>query len=331
MKVTIKEIAELAGVSINTVSRALNGKEGVSKTTQAKVLKIAEELNYIPNQFAKGLKSKKSHLIGVVVTNVANPFYSEFVRVAEKTARKNGYHLILCNSDEDAKLENDLLIMLKSNRADGIIITPVRADHETIERLDDLNIPYVIANREPEEKQAVNFVINNNEEGGYIAAKHLCEKKVSEIHYIGGPSSLYTVRRRIFGCEKALKEHHDVDLHIHSIDLTMHACYEKTQEILEGIGDKRIGIFAYNDNLALGAMKAILEAGIKIPDQVALVGYDDILISEMLSIPLTTVHQSSSEMAERSTSLLIERMKSEEDAPFENVVFQPHLVVRSST
>lgn len=331
MKVTIKEIAELAGVSINTVSRALNGKEGVSKKTQAKVLQIAEELNYIPNQFAKGLKSKKSNLIGVVVTNVANPFYSEFVKVAEKTARKNGYHLILCNSDENAELENDLLKMLKSNRADGIIITPVRADHQTIEKLNDLNIPYVIANREPEEKRAVNFVINNNEEGGYIATKHLCERAVSEIHYIGGPSSLYTVRRRIFGCEKALKEHQEVGLHIHSIELTMQACYEKTQEIIETIGEKRIGIFAYNDNLAIGAMKAIMEAGLEIPNQVALVGYDDILIAQMLGIPLTTVHQSSSEMAEKSTSILMERMQSEEEMPYENVVFEPHLVVRSST
>ena len=330
MKVTIKEIAQEAGVSMNAVSRALNGKDGVNKATREKILRIANELNYVPNQFAKGLRSRKSNIIGVVVTNIANPFYSEIIKVAEGIARKTRYDLVLYNSSEDQEQEMKILAKMRMRFVDGILITPVNTDVDTIQRLKDTGIPFVVMNRDPEDRTDVSYVVNDDVGGAYLAAKHLCERGVSVIHYLGGPKEMYTVRQRIKGCYQGIAEFPDTSLIVHSIPITLEESYKATKRIVREAGNTRIGIFAYNDNLAIGAMKAIRELGKRIPQDVALIGYDDILFASMLEVPLTTIRQSSTEIGMQATQLLMEKLK-KKDFEDRHVILDPELIVRGST
>lgn len=331
MKITIRDIAREAGVSMNTVSRALNGKDDVNEQTREKIEEIAKALNYTPNQFAKGLRSQKSNVIGVIVTNIANPFYSEIVKVAEGIARKHNYDLMLCNSSEDKKLEKHILSMMQSKFVDGILITPVNADPETIALLEDTQIPYVIINRQPEQGEGVSYVVNDDENGAYLGARHLCERGIREIHYLAGPLNLYTVRQRIKGCQRAITEYPETELIIHNMAITLVDSYEQTLQILDQYAGRRIGLFAYNDNMALGAMKAVRERGRKIPSEVALVGYDDILFSSMLDVPLTTIRQSSTEIGERGSRILMRKLDSKKGKYNKQEILEPELIIRSST
>jgi LacI family transcriptional regulator len=331
MKITIKDIAREAGVSMNTVSRALNGKDDVNEQTREKIEEIAKALHYTPNQFAKGLRSQKSNVIGVIVTNIANPFYSEIVKVAEGIARKHNYDLMLCNSSEDKELERHILSMMQSKFVDGILITPVNADHETIALLEETSIPYVIINRQPEESEGVSYVVNDDENGAYLGAKHLCERGVKEIHYLAGPKNLYTVRQRIKGSQRATDEYPGTDLIIHNMAITLGDSYEQTLKILDAFNGQRIGLFAYNDNMALGAMKAVRERGKKIPSEVALVGYDDILFASMLEVPLTTIRQSSTEIGEKGSMILMKKLSIKKGKYNKQEILEPELIVRSST
>lgn len=331
MKITIREIAKAAGVSMNTVSRAMNGKGDISEETKENIERIAKELNYIPNQFAKNLRSQKSNLIGVIVTNIANPFYAEIIKVAEGIARDNNYDLMLCNSSEDRILEKKILAMMKSKFVDGILITPVNADTDTLMLLNDTGIPYVIINREPESSEGISYVVNNDEGGAYLGARHLCERGIGEIHYLGGPKDMYTVKQRINGCKRAVAEYPGTELIIHNISISLDESYKKTLEIIEEARDRRIGIFAYNDNLAIGAMKAIRESGRNIPADVALVGYDDILFASMLEVPLTTIRQSSNEIGRRGANLLMAKLTKKKTGGVKHEILEPELIIRSST
>ncbi len=330
-KVTIREIAEKSGFSINTVSRALNGKEDIAKATQDKILEIAKEMEYVPNKFAQGLRSNKSRLIGIIVTNIANPFYSEIIKTAENIAREAGYNIMLFNSGEDKQVERRILKDLEACLVDGILITPVNADEETLGILNSIKIPYVIINRQPEYNENINFIVNNDVKGASLAVAHLCSRGVKTIHYIGGPENLYTLRQRIEGCKQAIKNFPGTTFKVHHIDLKSEECYKETKKILSEPFNDKIGIFAYNDNLALGAMKAIREAKFNIPNKVSLVGYDNITLGNLLEIPLTTVSQSSSDIGKYGIEILIKNLKSKEDIPCEHIILSPELVIRSST
>lgn len=336
MKVTIKDVARVAGVSINTVSRALNGKADVNQNTKERILRIAKEMHYTPNQLAQGLKSDKTNVIGVVVTNIANPFYGELIRVVEDIARTHEYNLMLCNTSEDRNNEIEALTLLRSRRVDGVLITPVTADEQTIQFLDDIGMPYVIINRVPEKSENVNYVVSDSVRGAYLAVKHLHERGLRTVHYLAGPKNLYTVNQRIEGCRKAIDEMHEfgeMKLVMHHIPLSMNASYEEMKTVLAQKGPGPVGVFAYNDNLAIGAMKAIREMECSIPEDVALIGYDDIRYASMLEVPLTTIRQSSAEIGERGAELLIELIESKkkENAICKSVVLEPELIVRGST
>lgn len=330
-KVTIREIADKSGFSINTVSRALNSKEDIAKATKDKIIKIANEMEYVPNKFAQGLRSHKSRLIGIIVTNIANPFYSEIIKKAENIARQAGYNIMLFNSGEDKQVERRILKDLEACLVDGIMITPVNADEETLGILNSIKIPYVIINRQPEYNNNINFIVNDDVKGASLAVAHLCSRGVKTIHYIGGPENLYTLRQRIEGCKLAIKDFPNTTLKVHHIELKSEECYNETKKILAEPFEDKIGIFAYNDNLALGAMKAIRESKFNIPNKVSLVGYDNISLGNLLEIPLTTVSQSSSDIGKYGIEILLKNLKSKEDIPCKHIILSPELVIRSST
>lgn len=331
MNATIKDIAKAAGISNNTVSRALNNKEDVKPETRERVLRIAKEMNYVPNQFAKSLRLKKSNLIGIVVTNIANPFYGQIIKKAAEIARANGYNIMLFNSDEDKAIESDILQTLKSAVVDGLIIAPVTADENTVARIKNLGIPFVLINRQPEIDEGINYVVNNDIKGAYLAARHLCERGVKTIHYLAGPEILYTAKQRIKGCKKVLNEFPGTKLIVHNIELTLDSSFEETQKILDRKENGKIGIFAYNDNLAIGSIRAITEKGLKMPSDIALIGYDDIFFASMLEVPLSTVRQSSTKIGRQGITLLLKNLDSKKKLPCEHIILEPELIIRSST
>jgi len=189
----------------------------------------------------------------------------------------------------------------------------------------------VIINRQPEESEGVSFVVNDDEYGAYLGARHLCERGIKEIHYLGGPKNLYTVRQRIKGCQRATKEYPGTELVIHNMAITLGDSYEQTLRILDMCTGHRIGLFAYNDNMALGAMKAVREQGRKIPSEVALLGYDDILFSSMLDVPLTTIRQSSSEIGKKGSLILMKKLSIKKGSYNKQEILEPELIIRSST
>jgi LacI family transcriptional regulator len=330
VSITIKDIAKEAGVSINTVSRALNNKPDVNKLTRENILKIAERLQYTPNDLAKSLHLKKSGVVAVVVANIANPFYSQIIEACEAVAKKFRSTVMVCNSSEDPTQERDALRMLIAKRVDGILITPVKTDKNSIGFLRGTGLPFVLLNRHPKEGD-VDYVVGNNVKGAFLAVTHLLERGKRRIVYLAGPNHLNSVKERVKGCKSAVDASpHNPELHIQYTKLDMLESYEQTKKILSRM-KLPIGLFVYNDSMAMGAMKAVREAGLAIPQEVGVVGYDDIVYSSLLEVPLTTIRQPSYRIGEKATEILFDRIQSEHETVPQHVIFEPELMIRESS
>lgn len=330
MAATIKDIARLAKVSMNTVSRALNEKPDVNAETSKRILKIAQELNYSPNTIARSLVSKKTRILGVVVTDNANPFYAQVLKGIEDTALQRRYNIILCNSDENSQKEQMALQLLREKRIDGILITPVQKDKAYIIQLKELNIPFVLLNRYSKEIKT-DYVINDNTYGAQLAVEHLIDIGRRKIAYIGGPSTISSVQERLEGCHKALKNAglSVRDLVVEHTNLKMEDGYFAMKKLLKNPA-VTTGVFAYSDLLSIGAMKAIKEAGLHIPEDIALVGYDDIDLAEFLETPLTTVRQPRYEIGKKATNILINKLEGIKSIKHKCIVLRPELIIRKS-
>ncbi len=330
MHATIKDIARVALVSVNTVSRALNNKPDVNKRTKRRILSIAKQLNYSPNYLAKGLISRQTRTIGVVVTDNANPFFAKMIKGIEDVAYAKGYNIILCNTDEDPVREENAIRLLYEKRVDGILITPVQTGREHISKLMRLQIPFVLLNRHSNTIET-DYIINDNAHGAKLAINRLLEIGRRRIVYIAGPASVSSVQERLEGCRMAMRQGNVSlrNLHIEHTNLKLQDGYDVMIRILRS-ASLPLGVFTYDDLLAIGAMKAIGEAGFKIPDDVALVGYDDIDFAEFLEVPLTTVRQQRYRIGEMGAKLLVDRMGGKTSRRYKHVVLRPDLIIRKS-
>lgn len=330
MRATIRDIALVANVSINTVSRALNDKPDVKKETRERVLAIARDLDYVPNLLARSLLQNRTQTIGVVVTDNSNPFYARLLRGIEDYARQEGYNIILCNSDEDPTKESDAFHILKAKRVDGILVTPASTSGPFLEFLEQYHIPIVLLNRSTEDAK-VDYVKTDNVLGAKLAIRHLLDLRRRQICYLGGPPRISSAVERAAGCREAIREAGLAPdcLEVQVTLLHMKNGYEQMRRILEGdcFPD---GVFAYSDIIAIGAMKAIREAGLQVPRDIAVVGYDDIEIASYLEVPLTTIRQKRYELGRKSAELLIRRLSCGEELKPEHVIYPPELVVRDS-
>ncbi len=328
---TIKDIAREAGVSTNTVSRALNDKPDVSAHTRAHILSIAKRLNYSPNYLAKSLISKHTRTLGVVVTDNANPFYAQVIKGIEDTARRNGYNIILCNTNEESEREGEALNLLREKRVDGILITPVQKNREYLKALANLDIPFVLVNRHPREFLS-DYVVNDNVAGGSLALGRLIGIGRRRLAYISGPATISSAQERLEGCRQAIAQKGsgaEVELIVKQADLKMEDGYRAMRDLLdrEPAPD---GVFAYSDLLAIGAMRAIHESGRRIPQDIALVGYDDIDFARYLEVPLTTVKQPRYRIGREAAGILIDKLEGDRKPDHSCIVLRPELVVRVS-
>jgi len=333
LSTTMKDVAREGGVSINTVSRALNGKPDVNKDTKKRILEIADRLNYVPNFLAKGLVTKNTKTIGVIVSDNANPFFARIIKGTEDFARSKGYNIILCNTDERYEREEEAIRLLREKRVDGLLITltPAQEKRADILELKRSGVPFVLLNRHMENIMT-DYVINDNVYGAYLAVNHLVKSGHKKIGYISGPPQISSAQERLEGYKKALFENNiDFDNSlVKKSNLKMEDGYRLMKEFLQ-LENRPTAVFAYSDLLAIGALKALKEAKLRVPKDIALVGYDDIEFCSLLEVPLTTVHQPRYRIGEEGAKILINRIEKKDSEGFQQIVLKPELVIREST
>ncbi len=331
MRTTIRDVAALAGVSINTVSRVLNDKGEVSPETKDKIQEAIKTLKYRPNPFARSLVSKQSRIIGQIVTDCTNPNNAQQIRSVQNLTAEQGYSVMLVDTAEEHSREVAAIELMVEKMVDGFLITPLQYDNSHLFKLkEEVNLPFVLTNRNIPEL-AVDVVLHNNFAGTYQATRYLVGLGHKHIAYITSRRQVWTVAERLGGYREGLLEaglDFDESLVIQT-NLNLESAFEATKNLLK-LHPRPTAIFAYNDMMAIGVLKALKEAGLKIPEDISLVGYDDIIYSQFLEVPLTTVRQKTRELAEIAASVLLRRITNP-NVPLEKIVLEPELVVRNST
>lgn len=309
----LRTIAEHFEVSTNTVSRALRDKSGVSEELRAKIKAYAKQNNYIPNSFGTGLRGKSTNLIGLIIPDRYNPAYFDDIRAIEAGAAELGFNIILCHSQENIDIERNYVKVLIEKRVDGVIIVPCGYEEDAPANdysiLSEFGIPFVLMRRYIENK-GYDCVKFDNLAMGRMVTEYLLSKGHSRILHLIPTTATTSMRDRVEGYHRAYKEHGltlEKDLlvrcNISNID--------QMEKLVTQILAKEINFTAictYNDLMALGAMKALYMHDIKIPEEIAIMGADDIQNTEICLVPLTTVHASGNEIGARALKLLIDKM-----------------------
>lgn len=313
MKVTIKHIAKLADVSTATVSKVVNHKDNnISEQTRARVLAIIKEEGYVPNRIASSMVTKTTKTLGLIIPDITNPFYPILARGVEDAANDQGYTVILCNSDNKSKKEELYIKILQEKMVDGIIFT-VASHHTSLDSIiNRINIPIVLVDRKIEGIKDEAIVKVDNECGAFDAVCYLIERGYKAIYHIAGPMSIWTSRQRYQGYLRAHKEK-DVEVladHIMEGEFTTQWGYEAVKKLIVN-KIKFDSLLCGNDLIALGVYKAVHELGINIPEDIAVVGYDDIYMAGILVPELTTVRQPSYEMGYKASELVIKHINHE--------------------
>lgn len=327
--ITLKMVAERAGVSVNTASRAINNKSDINEETKKKVLKIAQELGYVRNATAVALRTRKTRTIGVVIADNRNPFYAEVLNGMEEAAREKNYHIILANTQRDYKKEEEAINLLLAKRVDGLLITPVQDRDDDIKNLINANIPFVVVGRDFENIE-VDAVYNDEVKGGFLATEYLIKKGHKRIALINGFLHKSPAKGRLEGYKKALNKYRiSLDESLISVgDINIEDGYERTKQMLEK--DLNFtAIFVYNDMMAFGAMQAIKKKGLRIPEDIGLVGYDDIPFSSLISPSLTTIRLKKQDLGSESVELLLSRINDRRKKP-KKVILDVELIVRET-
>ncbi|MEX0415086.1 ribose operon transcriptional repressor RbsR [Bacillus sp. C30] len=299
---TIKDVAKLAGVSVATVSRVLNKNGYVHEDTLKKVERAIEMLDYKPSTVARSLYNKKSRLIGLVVPNIVNPFFPEVARAVEDVAYKQGYTVVLCNSDESLEKEKQYIDVLRQNNVDGFIVA---TNPQNSVNYMNLSIPVVAIDRMFNER--IPTVYADNYAGSQAATKLLIDKGCKHIAHIRGPRDVSTANERFEGFVDVITQN-NLSYMIAESTFDPANSEQVTVELLEEYPHID-GIVAGNDLIAIGVVKAALQKGISIPEELQIIGFDGISLTEMMYPSITTVAQPIYEMGKVATELLLEQME----------------------
>lgn len=328
---TIREVATKAGVSISTVSHVINETRFVSDETRSRVLAAMDELNYRPNRLAGSLrrKDKRTNTLGLLIPDSTNPFFSEVLRGAEDACFEAGFNIVLCNSDGDSEKELNYINVLLSKQVDGIMLVSAGSHQASLELISRRNAYAIMVDREVEGTQLDSVVIDNDL-GGYIATQYLLELGHEEIGCITGPSLLTPSAKRVEGYRRALE---DAGIPVNEQfivpgDFRAKSGYTATKTLLD-LSQRPTAIFTCNDMMAVGALCAIYESGLRVPDDISVVGFDDITLATFTVPPLTTVAQPSYEMGLLAAELMIQRLQDPSQPPQQKVL-RAALVIRSS-
>lgn len=327
---TIYDIARRLGIAPSTVSRAMSGTGYVSAGLRERIVQTAKEMKYHPNQLARGLSRKQSLTIGLAVPDIANPFFAAMSRAVEDVANKNDYNVILCNTDGDPVKEKAYVQLLRSKKVDGVVFVSARGVKKNVMPLLDEGIPVVISDRKMPVK--ADHVYVDNVQGGYLICKHVLSEGHRLIGLVTSPKYISSGIDKLAGCKKALAEH-GIELDERYIckdrEFTQQAGYRMTKRLLR-LSRPPTAVMCWNDILAVGAIQAMNEESIKIPQDIALTGYDDSFFAAFTHPGLTTVSQPVYEMGLIACQLLIERI-TDKDRPTRSVILSPKLIIRESS
>ncbi|PMQ01963.1 MAG: LacI family transcriptional regulator [Dictyoglomus sp. NZ13-RE01] len=334
--VTIHDVAKKAGVSVMTVSRVINGKRNVKQSTRERVLKAIEELGYVPNSIARSLTLKKTATIGLVISDITNPFFTTIARGVEDTAIAKHFTVILCNTDENPDKELMYIEVLSRNKVDGLIFTSASGRKSPLKSVFLRNIPLVLIDRTIEGLDDVDIVRGDSIEGAYLLTKHLLDLGHRRIGIVVGSKHISTAVDRIEGYKRAFREYNiPIDESLIKINenskFSKEDGYRLTKELLS-LKEPPTAIFGGNNLMAIGAILAIREMGLKIPDDISLVSFDDVeSLSEVYPF-LTVVKQPAYTMGVLATELLIRRIENKDKIKEKReILLKPELIIRSST
>jgi LacI family transcriptional regulator len=325
------DVATAAGVSQSTVSRVINGRTNVRAATRAAVERAMIELQYVPNAAARSLITKRTRLLGLVVSNITNGFYPEIIEAITASALQAGYTMIVGSAGERSSSQAAYLRLLAEQRVDGAVLTStLLGGADDIEALTRGGLPIVLVNRVRDDL-GLDGVSLNNYEAGRVATAHLLDHGRRRIVYVGGRPDASTNAGRFAGYCRA---HQDarVELDGSLVDhgeFTRQYGYDRVSELISRQA-RFDGMVAADDTVALGCLDALLEAGRRVPDDVGLIGFDDIPAASLRGVWLTTVSSSAVEMGRRAVGLLLERLRDQFEGPPRSVVLPPQLIVRGS-
>lgn len=333
MAVSVRDVAVAASVSVGTVSNVLNRPEKVAADTVARVLAAIEELGFVRNDAARQLRAGRSRSIGLVVLDAGNPFFADVARGAETRAQEDGFSVLLGNSDDDPSREAGYLDLFREQRVNGVLITPASGTVDKLSRMHDAGTPVVLVDHEIPESSFCSVSVDDVE-GGYLAVRHLLEIGRRRIAFIGGPASIAQVANRLRGARRAVDEAPDVTLEVIEMPaLTVLKGREAGEEIVGREPTERPdALFAANDLLAVGVLQALtMFSTLRVPEDLALIGYDDIDFASATVVPLSSIRQPAQLIGRTAVDLLL-RSIDDPDGDYErNVRFRPELVTRQST
>lgn len=326
---TIKDVAALAGISYTTVSHVVNKTRPVSKEVRLKVEEAIERLDYVPSAVARSLKAKTTATIGLLVPNSLNPYFAELARGIEDYCERNGYCVILCNSDDNPDKQRSYLRVLLEKRIDGLIVASAGGDVGLVEGLANVRTPMVIVDRGMDGLEA-DLVRIDHEYGAYLATRHLLELGHRDIAFIGGPADTSVAQMRQAGYCRGLKEA-GIELSAERMlesDFTSIGGYRAAARLLEH--QPPSAIFAANDMIGIGVLRAAAERNVRVPSELSVIGFDDIQMSQYVYPALTTVGQSILQLGEMAAEVLLRRIATPTLATDQRIV-TPSIVLREST
>jgi len=337
MRVSIKDVAKAAGVSHSTVSRALSNSPLIPESTRRRIERIAQKMGYSPNAIARGLVMQRTHAIGVIVTTIEDPFVAEVVRGIEEIAADAGYRVFLGTSHNDPAREVNLVRALREWRVDGVIVASSRVGALYQPLLKEIDAPIILINNQKHQKPGtrrnarsddIRSVAVDDTKGGALATRYLISQGHRVIGYLGGPREHAANRNRLTGYRRALK----------AADISYEPALVQSGSGRAESGEQSLAFFArspvptaifcYNDITAIGALSALKRHGLRVPEDVSLVGFDDIPFAQYVDPPLTTIHQPKDEMGRLAMKMLIDLLDGKKVA---DVVVPGRLIEREST
>jgi LacI family transcriptional regulator len=328
--VGIKEVAQRAGVSPGTVSNVLNRPERVAAATRSRVEQAIRELGFVRNGSASTLRAGQSRAVGLVVLDVGNPFFVEVARGVEDVVSDRDHAVILCNSGESPEKESRNLRVLAEQRVRGVLITPAGDDTSDLLRLRDRGVAVVLVDH-PASGDVCSVAVDDVA-GGEIAVRHLIEGGARRLAFVSGPRAIRQCSDRRRGAVRALES---AGLPAESLadiivpEMTAQGGRLAGQTLLsEGLPD---AVFCANDLLALGVLRVLSQAGVRVPKDITLIGYDDIEFSSAAAVPLSSVRQPTYQLGKIATELLLDECDDPEGHAHQQIMFQPELVVRESS
>ena len=334
MTVRMKDIANDLGLSVVTISKVLRHHPDIAEETRKRVLRRVKELDYQPNVLARSLVTGRSYLIGLVVPDLLHPFFAEVAKALSTVVRQRGYSVIISSSEEDADLEAREIHQMVARQLDALVIASSSNETAAFEKLNRQGQPYVLVDREFP-GLAANFVGIDDEAAGRIATEHLVDQGCRTIAHIRGRDNSTGIRR-FEGYKQALQrrglhysESNVVERQNVDSESTRHGA--EAMRLLLDQESRPDGVFCYNDPLAIGAMNAILESGLRIPEDIAIIGCGNLHYDNSLRVPLSSVDQHSQMIGERAAKILLHMIESKGRPQARSVILDPSLVVRAST